>query len=158
MKKELLFLIVLALASPIVFAETKTIVRETKGQGINRDEAIKKALRQAVAQTKGVAISSLDTDFAYRSASADIERKPTGKKVEFDALSVETGGTTLRTDIAGLVKTYEVLDEKKIDDLKKEKAQLDKLINSGRPEGITWVMTKNTKGIDSDYTYRICIN
>jgi hypothetical protein len=118
MKKAFLFLIILVLASPLVFAaETKTTAVETKGQGINREEAIKKALQQAVAQARGVAISSRDADFLYRSASADIERKDTGgKRVEFDAVSVETGGTALRTDIAGLVKTYEVLNEKKLDD------------------------------------------
>ena len=109
-------LIVLALASPQAFSDTKTIVRETKGQGINRDEAIKKALYQAVAQARGVKVGSGEYEFGYRSASADIERKPTGKKVEFDAVSVQTGGTVLRTEIEGLVKTYEVLDEKKIND------------------------------------------
>jgi hypothetical protein len=121
MKKILLFLIILALVPTQVFSDpnttTKTTVVETKGQGVNREEAIKKALQQAVAQAKGVAISSRDADFIYRSASADIERKDSGgKRVEFDAVSVETGGTALRTDIAGLVKTYEVLNEKKIDD------------------------------------------
>jgi TolB-like protein len=118
MRKALLFLTVLALVStPLFAAETKTTAVETKGQGVNREEAIKKALQQAVAQAKGVAISSTDADFIYRSASADIERKDTGgKRVEFDAVSVETGGTALRTDIAGLVKTYEVLNEKKLDD------------------------------------------
>ena len=116
MKKVFLILIVLALASPTLFAaETNTTVLETKGQGVNREEAIKKALQQAVAQARGVMISSRDVDFIYRSATADIERKDTGKKVEFDAVSVETGGTALRTDTAGLVKTYKVLNEKKID-------------------------------------------
>jgi TolB-like protein len=122
MKKALLFLTILALASAQAFSAdpnnttTKTKVVETKGQGVNRDEAINMALKQAVAQVKGVAISSLDTDFDYRSASADIQRTETGKKVEFDAVGVHTGGSTLRTDIAGLVKTYEVLNEKKLDD------------------------------------------
>jgi TolB-like protein len=117
MRKALLFLIVLALVSTLLFAvETATKVVETKGHGVNRDEAINMALKQAVAQVKGVAVSSLDTDFDYRSASADIERTPSGKRVEFDAVGVHTGGSTLRTDIAGLVKTYEVLDEKKLDD------------------------------------------
>ena len=116
--KALLFLIVLALAStPLFAAETKTIVRETKGQGVNKEEAIKKALQQAVAQARGVMISSRDVDFIYRSASADIERKPTGgKRVEFDAVGVDVGGTALRTNVAGLVKTYEVLNERKIND------------------------------------------
>jgi TolB-like protein len=117
MRKALLFLTVLALISTLLFAaETKTKVVETKGQGVNRDEAINMALKQAVAQVKGVAVSSIDTDFDYRSASADIERTPSGKRVEFDAVGVHTGGSTLRTDIAGLIKTFEVLNEKKLDD------------------------------------------
>ncbi len=117
MRKALLFLTVLTLISTLLFAaETKTKVVETKGHGVNRDEAINMALKQAVAQVKGVAVSSLDTDFDYRSASADIERTPSGKRVEFDAVGVHTGGSTLRTDIAGLIKTYEVLNEKKLDD------------------------------------------
>jgi TolB-like protein len=120
MKKALLFLIILAIVPTQAFSDpnttTKTKVVETKGQGVNRDEAINMALKQAVAQVKGVAVSSIDTNFLYRSASADIERTDSGKKVEFDAVGVQTGGTTLRTDIAGLVKTYEVLNEKKLDD------------------------------------------
>lgn len=117
MKKALLFLIILTLVSPLLFAvETDTKVVETKGHGVNRDEAINMALKQAVAQVKGVAISSIDTNFRFRSASADIERTESGKRVEFDAVGVQTGGTTLRTNMAGLIKTYEVLNEKKLDD------------------------------------------
>lgn len=121
MNKALLFLTILALASAQAFsadpnAAAKTKVVETKGQGVNRDEAINMALKQAVAQVKGVAVSSLDTDFDYRSASADIEKTDSGKKVEFDAVGVHTGGSTLRTNMAGLIKTYEVLNEKKLDD------------------------------------------
>jgi TolB-like protein len=120
MRKALLFLTILALASTQASsadpnAVTTTKIVETKGQGVNRDEAINMALKQAVAQVKGVAVSSLDTNFDYRSASADIEKTPSGKKVEFDAVGVHTGGTTLRTDMAGLIKTYEVLNEKKLD-------------------------------------------
>jgi TolB-like protein len=121
MNKALLFLTILALASAQAFsadpnAVTTTKVVETKGQGVNRDEAINLALRQAVAQVKGVDIRSLDTDFDYRSASADISRTPTGKKVEFDAVGVHTGGSTLRTNMAGQIKTFEVLNEKKLED------------------------------------------
>lgn len=121
MRKALLFLTVLALAFTPAFsadpnAAAKTKVVETKGQGVGRDEAINMALKQAVAQVKGVAVSTLDTDFDYRSASADIEKTPSGKKVEFDAVGVHTGGSTLRTNMAGLIKTYEVLNEKKLED------------------------------------------
>ena len=120
MKKILLIAVVLALIPTRAFSAdpntVKTKVVETKGQGVNKDEAINMALKQAVAQVKGVAVSSLDTNFNYRSASADIEKTDSGKRVEFDAVGVQTGGTTLRTDIAGLVKTFEVLNEKKNDD------------------------------------------
>src|SRR4030042_486338 len=105
MKKALLFLTVSVLTSTLLFAaDTATKTVETKGHGVNRDEAINMALKQAVAQVKGVAVSSLDTDFDYRSASAALERKETGKRVEFDAVGVHPGGSTLRTDIAGLIK------------------------------------------------------
>ena len=116
MKKIYMLFVMAVLFCPQAFSATKTIVRETKGQGNNRDEAIKKALSQAVAQARGVEISSGEYEFGYRSASADIEKKPTGKEVEFDAVSVQTGGSVLRTEIEGLVKTYEVLNERKIDD------------------------------------------
>lgn len=118
MKKVFLILIVLALACPQAFSATKTIIRETKGQGINREKAIKRALAEAVAQVQGVQISSGDYEFGYSSATADIDYKKddAGKKVAFDAVSVQTGGSVLKTEIAGLVKTYEVLNERKIDD------------------------------------------
>jgi TolB-like protein len=93
-----------------------TILQQVKGQGITKDEAIKNGLFQAVAQAKGVKVGSGDYSFGYRSASADINRAGTGKQVEFDAVSVQTAGTLQTTDIAGLVKTYEVIDEKKLDD------------------------------------------
>ncbi len=118
MKKIYTFFIVAALVCPQAFSATKTIVRETKGQGINREKAIKRALAEAVAQVQGVQISSGDYEFGYSSASADIDYKKddAGKKVAFDAVSVQTGGSVLSTEIEGLVKTYEVLNEKKIDD------------------------------------------
>ncbi len=116
MKRICMSFIITALLCHSGFCATKTIVRTVKGHGVTRDEAIKKALAQAVAQARGVRISSGDYEFGYRSASADIERKDTGKTVAFDAVSVQTGGSVLRTDIEGLVKTYEVLNEKKIDD------------------------------------------
>ncbi len=118
MKKIYMCLVVAVLICPQAFSATKTIVCETKGQDVNREKAIKKALAEAVAQVRGVQISSQDYDFGYRSATADIDYKKNdaGKKVAFDAVSVQTGGSVLRTDIEGLVKTYEVLEEKKIDD------------------------------------------
>jgi curli biogenesis system outer membrane secretion channel CsgG len=104
-------------ASPDVNAQSKdTILRQVQAQGPTKDEAIKNALFQAVAQAKGVKVGSGDYSFGYRSASADINRTGTGKQVAFDAVSVQTAGTLQTTDIAGLVKTYEITDEKKLPD------------------------------------------
>ncbi|MBN2020616.1 MAG: hypothetical protein JW749_10385 [Sedimentisphaerales bacterium] len=94
-----------------------TIFRQVQGQGPTKDEAVKNGLFQAVAQAKGVVVGSGDYSFGYRSATADVNGTGTGKKsVEFDAVSVQTAGTLQTTDIAGLVKTYEVINEKKLPD------------------------------------------
>ena len=83
MKKICILFIIVALVCPKVFSATKTVVRETKGQGINREKAIKRALAEAVAQVQGVQISSGDYEFGYSSATADIDYKKddAGKKV-----------------------------------------------------------------------------
>ena len=116
MKKIFLLSIIIMFFCTQGFCETKTIVREVKGHGIDRDEAIKSALYQAVGEAKGVKVSSGDYEFGFRSATVGVEKEGSGKEVEFDAASVHTQGSALRTDIEGLVKTYEVLDEKKLDD------------------------------------------
>ena len=110
MKKFYTLLLMVVLVNSVAFSATKTIVRETKGQGINREKAIKRALAEAVAQVQGVQINSEDYGFGYSSATADIDYKKddAGKKVAFDAVSVQTGGSVLKTEIAGLVKTYEI--------------------------------------------------
>ena len=116
MKKIYILLLVVALVCPKAFSAAKTIVRQTKGQGITREQAIQKALYQAVAQAKGIAVSSGRYEFGFQSAGVGIDTKDTGKSIEFDAVSVQTGGSTRLTDIAGWVKSYEIIDEQKIDD------------------------------------------
>jgi TolB-like protein len=93
-----------------------TILKQVQGQGATKDDAIKNGLSQAVAQVRGVKVGSGDYSFGYRGASADINGTNSGKRVEFDAVSVQTAGSVLTTDVAGLVKTYEVIDEKKLSD------------------------------------------
>ena len=116
MKKIYILLLVVALVCPKVFSAPKTVVRQTKGQGVTRDQAIQKALYQAVAQAKGIAVSSGRYEFGFQSAGVGIDTQDTGKTIEFDAVSVQTGGSTRLTDIAGWVKTYEVIEERKIDE------------------------------------------
>ena len=109
------FLAITVVFCSLTFAENATL-KQVQGQGPTKDDAIKNGLFQAVAQAKGVKVGSGDYSFGYRSGSADINRTNTGKRVEFDAVSVQTEGTLQTTDIAGLVKTYEVIDEKKLAD------------------------------------------
>ena len=109
------FLAITVVFCSLAFAED-TILKQVQGQGPSKDDAIKNGLFQAVAQAKGIKVGSGDYSFGYRSGSADINRTNTGKRVEFDAVSVQTEGTLQTTDIAGLVKTYEVIDEKKLAD------------------------------------------
>ncbi len=116
MKKIYILLFVVALVCPKGFSAAKTIVRQTKGQGITREQAIQKALYQAVAQAKGIAVSSGRYEFGFRSAGVGIDTTDTGKTIEFDSVSVQAGGSTRLTDIAGWVKSYEIIDELKIDD------------------------------------------
>ena len=115
MKKLLLISICVAGMCFLTIAET-TVTREVIGVGATRDDAIKNGLYHAVAQTKGVEVGSGDYRFGYRSATVDVNRTGTNKRIEFDAVSIETAGSLLRTDVAGMVKTYEVLEEKKTDD------------------------------------------
>jgi curli biogenesis system outer membrane secretion channel CsgG len=116
MKKIYILLFVVALVCPKGFSAAKTIVRQTKGQGITREQAIQKALYQAVAQAKGIAVSSGRYEFGFQSVGVGIDTQDTGKTIEFDSVSVQAGGSTRLTDIAGWVKSYEIIDEQKIDD------------------------------------------
>jgi curli biogenesis system outer membrane secretion channel CsgG len=110
------FLAITVVFCSLALAEDTTLKQvQVQGQGPTKEDAIKNGLFQAVAQAKGVKVDSRDYSFGYGSRSADIDRTNTGKRVEFDAVSVQTSGTLQTTDIAGLVKTYEVIDEKKLD-------------------------------------------
>jgi hypothetical protein len=91
-------------------------VQEVTGQGKNKDDAVKNGLYTAVSKARGVKVGSGRYEFGYAGASADVNNTSSGKKISFDAMSVEASGTTNTTEIGGLVKTYEILEEKKLDD------------------------------------------
>ncbi|MBN1796120.1 MAG: hypothetical protein JW804_05555 [Sedimentisphaerales bacterium] len=117
MKRILFILIVVLILCTFGFSET-TVVRESSGSGATRDDAIKNGLYNAVAETQGVKIGSGDYRFGFHSATADIDtdKDESKKKVEFDAVSVETEGSALKTYVEGLVQKYEVIEETKEDD------------------------------------------
>lgn len=118
MKRLLILSIVFACASIPTLAEENadTILRRVKGRGDTRDLAIKNALYQAVSQTRGVRVDSGDYSLGFQTASAGVGTQDSKRTVDFDAVSVETGGTVFTTQIKGLVKTYEVIDEKELED------------------------------------------
>jgi hypothetical protein len=116
MKKLYILLFVTALVCSEAFSAPKTLVRQTKGQGRSREQAIYQALYQAVAQAKGIAVSSDRYQFGFQSAGVGFDTQDADRSVIFDSVSVQAGGSSRLTDIEGWVKTYEIIDEKKIDD------------------------------------------
>ncbi len=114
MKKTMILLLILPFSFQAL-AKEKTIIQEGKGIASTREDAIKKAIFEAVAKAKGINVGSGKYQFDFESVSADIERKPSGKEVGFDAISIYAEGTTTSTAIRALVKSYEVLEEKRID-------------------------------------------
>ena len=115
MKTICAFIAITVVFCSLAFAED-TILKQVQGQGPSKDDAIKNGLFQAVAQAKGVKVGSGKYYFGYQGVTADVDRTPTGKSIGVDAVSVEAAGTLNKTEIAGLVKTYEIIDEKKLDD------------------------------------------
>jgi len=93
------------------------VIREVIGRGPDRKQAIKNALYTAVGQVRGVKVDSGSYEFAFRGAGGGITTEgPDGKRIEFGSVDVATEGTAYTTEIAGLVKTYDVLEEKQIDE------------------------------------------
>jgi len=93
------------------------VIREVVGQGRTRDEAIKNALYRAVEQVRGVKVDSGTYEFAFSGAGAGISTEDAGdRRIEFDSVDVATKGTVYTTEIGGFIKSYEVLEEKQIDE------------------------------------------
>ena len=113
----IVFAISLLVCTNLYAAEANdVVVREVVGQGSNRDAAIRNALYIAVSQVRGVNVGSGTYEFGFSEAGVDIDSGQANKKVTIDSVSVATTGTAYATKTTGSVKTYEVLDEKKIDE------------------------------------------
>lgn len=92
-------------------------VHEVTGQGRNKNEAIKDGLYIAVSQARGIKVGSGSYEFGYFGADVDVNNtQKNSKKIDFDAVSVETSGTAYTTEIGGMVKTYKILEENKLND------------------------------------------
>ncbi len=92
------------------------VVREVVGQGGNRDAAIRNALYIAVSQVRGVDVGSGTYEFGFAETGVDIDSGQAKKKITFDSVSVATTGTAYATRTTGSVKTYDILEEKEIDE------------------------------------------
>ena len=93
-----------------------TTIREVTGQGRNRDEAIKNALYRAIEQARGVKVDSGTYEFGYRGTSAGFNSKQPGQRsIDIDSMDFSTQGTVYTTEIGGLIKSYDVIEEKQID-------------------------------------------
>ena len=104
-------------SNPLLKTEpNNAIIREVIGRGRNRDEAVKNALYRAVEQVRGVRIDSSNYEFGFRSSGVGVGNDGPGRRrIEFDSVDVTTDGTVYTTEIGGLVRSYNVLDEKQID-------------------------------------------
>jgi len=96
------------------------VVREVIGRGLTRDQAIKNALYTAVGQARGVEIDSERYNLGFHESGVGLDADNTDEgrssRIQFDSVSVGTGGTVYTTKIGGSVKTYKVLEEQKTDD------------------------------------------
>ena len=93
------------------------VIREVVGRGRNRDEAVKRALYRAVEQVRGVRVDSSNYEFGFRSSGVGVgDDGPGRRRIEFDSVNVATDGTVYTTEIGGLIRSYNVLDEKQIDE------------------------------------------
>lgn len=133
MKK--IFIILVLSAVSVGFAAENAVPVQVKGQGATRDLAIQNALYQAVAQVQGVAVRSEMGSVDVGTGHVDIERDPdtsqtTSVTGPAGAVTTETQGLVKTrdrvdvstdsltpitlTDAKGLVKSYEVIEEKEI--------------------------------------------
>jgi curli biogenesis system outer membrane secretion channel CsgG len=113
----IIFAISLLVCTNLYAADANDVViREVIGHGSNRDAAIRNALYIAVSQVRGVDVGSGTYEFGLSETGVDIDSGQANKKVTLDSVSVATTGTTYATRTTGSVKTYDILEEKKIDD------------------------------------------
>ncbi|TKJ37060.1 MAG: hypothetical protein CEE38_09155 [Planctomycetes bacterium B3_Pla] len=104
-------------SAPLLKTEpNNAVIRQVTGRGRNRDEAVKNALYRAVEQVRGVRVDSSNYEFGFSSSGVGVgDDGPGRRRIEFDSIDVATDGTVYTTEIGGLISSYEVLDEKQID-------------------------------------------
>ncbi len=116
MKMKLyLYLILLACLMGSLQAED-FVSREVKGVGKTRQQAIKNALYEAVSQVHGVIVTFGTADSEVFVGNVDVQREDVNKSIEMEGISLRAQDTLTVTLAEGLIKSYEVTGEKKLDD------------------------------------------
>ncbi|MEN8126557.1 MAG: CsgG/HfaB family protein [Planctomycetota bacterium] len=118
MKKAIGLLLFLAVVCVSFGVNTQT--RKVKGVATTREQAIKKALHEAVGQVQGVLVTSGVATSSAGVGSIDVTREEVNKSIEMEGISVSSMDSITLTMAEGLVESYEVIDEKKTDDGKYE--------------------------------------
>ena len=137
-------------SSPVLLKTepNNAVIREVVGRGGNRDEAVKRALYRAVEQVRGVRVDSSNYEFGFRSSGVGVgDDGPGRRRIEFDSVNVATDGTVYTTEIGGLIRSYNVLDEKQIDE-----THFLYLNVSGEPKEIRRTETSRSILHDREYT------
>jgi hypothetical protein len=113
--KKIIIAIVLSAVS-IGFAAEHFVTTEVKGQGPTRDKAVQNGLYLAVCKVQGVAVSSGIATVDVHTGNLDVVHEPTtgNKKISMEGVSANMAGTLALTEAQGLVKTYEVTEEKQV--------------------------------------------
>jgi curli biogenesis system outer membrane secretion channel CsgG len=111
----LLFLVVTCISFGV-----NTQTRQVKGVATTREQAIKKALHEAVGQVQGVLVTSGVATSAAGVGSVEVTHEEINKTIEMESISLRSQNTITLTMAEGLVKSYEVIDERKTDDGKYE--------------------------------------
>ncbi|AQQ70650.1 Curli production assembly/transport component CsgG [Limihaloglobus sulfuriphilus] len=104
------------LVSGIVLAGRVEIVEtEAIGEGKTRELAIEKALKEAVQKVNGVSVDTarylLDMQTGQRSSLYTYDER----RISVDDLSLKTEGTTVMQEFEGMVKTFDVISESKVE-------------------------------------------
>lgn len=114
--KKIVWLLSFCVWCGAAMAADHAVETQSKGRGVNRDRAIQNALYQAVCQVQGVKVSSSIATVDIKTGSYDSIYDPyTGsKKIDIENISADTAGTLAQAEAQGLVKSFEVVEEKEI--------------------------------------------
>jgi hypothetical protein len=104
------------LCSTALAAGDNAVQCRVKGQGPNRDKAIQSGLAVAVGKVQGVAVTTGSATVEAQAGDLDVVRDPaTGSRsIELDAVAVRSIGSLTLTEAQGMVKSFDVVDERQV--------------------------------------------